>query len=226
MGDISVTMDVSRDTFCYHRRQGSSCHFDTWVDRRTVAGCPPHMNASVIYRHACIHICIHPCIHVYLHTSVHTQMHACIHRYIHTQFAHACRQTHECVCVHAFRSQHRASKARAAAQREGPRCMLACVFRGHSGHASTRGSRGRMYACIHTQGRARSACVRKFPVLRESLRRVCGHAGHTPEAERNTAMMSATSRQHHRTAAFITISGNVAFRVRAGLPLSLSAVRG
>ena len=177
-----------------------------------------------MYRHARIHTCIHACMHVYFHTSVHTQMHACIHRYIHTQFAHAGRQTHECVCVHAFRSQHRASKARAAAQREGPRCMHACVSRGHSGHASARGRRGRMYACIHTQGRARSACVRNFPALRESLRRVWGHARHTPEAERNTAMISATSRPHHRTAAFITISGNVPPRVRTGLPPSLSAL--
>ena len=139
-----------------------------------------------MYRHARIHTCIHACMHVYFHTSVHTQMHACIHRYIHTQFAHAGRQTHECVCVHAFRSQHRASKARAAAQREGPRCMHACVSRGHSGHASARGRRGRMYACIHTQGRARSACVRNFPALRESLRRVCGACeAHTGGGEKH-----------------------------------------
>ena len=162
MGDISVTMDVSRDTFCYHRRQGSSCHFDTWVDRRTVAGCPPHMNASVIYRHACIHICIHPCIHVYLHTSVHTQMHACIHRYIHTQFAHACRQTHECVCVHAFRSQHRASCT------EGARCgpegrppLHACMR--VSGSQRTRIYSGlqRTDVCMYTHTGKGPLCMRQ-----------------------------------------------------------------
>ena len=150
-------------------------------------------------------------------------MHAYTDTYTHSSHMHAGKRMNACAFMHFGASTGHRRRALRPRGKGPAACMHACFGVTADTHLLGAAEDGCMHAYTHREGPALHASE-----ISQRCGSPCdecaGHARHTPDAERNTAMISATSRPHHRTAAFITISGNVPPRVRTGLPPSLSAL--